>query len=86
MFENNIVGAINRDGMIDHAMILECILVKVDDDGEWDYSSLQFRFKNTDKDEKEIEIFVGTRFYSKCLLYLLLKRHLLLKNFVVIFC
>ena len=39
-------------------MILECILVDDDDPEEW--TSMKFRFKNTDKDEKEIEISAGT--------------------------
>ena len=61
VMENNnkiIVGAIDR-GNISHAMILDCILVEVVGD-EWRY--MEFRFKNTDKDDKEIEIAVGTGF------------------------
>ena len=40
-----------------HAMILDCILVEVVGD-EW--RSMEFRFKNTDKNDKAIEISVGT--------------------------
>ena len=53
------MGAVNHDGHGSHAMILDCILVEVEGD-EW--SSMKFRFKNTDKNEKEIEMSVGTGF------------------------
>ena len=43
-------------------MILDCILVEVNRD-EW--LSMEFRFKNTDKDEKEIEMSVEMGF-NKC--------------------
>ena len=53
------MGAVkNQNGHESHA-ILDCILVEVDGN-EW--KSMEFRFKNTDKHEKEIEISVGARF------------------------
>ena len=45
---------------MDHAMILDCILVDDDDEEEW--TSMEFRFKNTDQYDKEHEISVGTGF------------------------
>ena len=53
------MGAVKHDEHETHAMILDCILVEVNGD-EW--KSMEFRFKNTDKDEKEIEMSVGTGF------------------------
>ena len=41
-------------------MILDCILVDDDDEEEW--TSMEFRFKNTDQYDKEHEISVGTGF------------------------
>ena len=37
-----------------HAMILDCILVDVDSDGDW--NNIAFRFKNTNPNNKAIEI------------------------------
>ena len=50
-------------------MILECILVRDDDPEEWTSDTMEFRFKNTDKDEKEIEIFAGTGFNRNLFLF-----------------
>ena len=56
------MGAVtNQNGHESHAMILDCILVE-GDGNEW--KSMEFRFKNTDKHEKEIEMSVGTGFNS----------------------
>ena len=55
------MGAVILDRNESHAKILDCILVEVVGD-EWRF--MEFRFKNTDKHEKEIEMSVGTGFNS----------------------
>ena len=40
-----------------HAMILDCILVDVDPNGAW--KNKAFRFKNTDPNNKAIEVMVN---------------------------
>ena len=60
------------NGYGEHAMVLDCILVDIttNSQGEQILSNHAFKFKNTKRNHKDIEIGLGWTYFISCCLFL----------------